>query len=122
LSFTITVDTSELESATEALNEIFSNWSDLIEQFLDQYTIPELQAESGSQRQVRSGTYSGTWEVQVESSDEVSITTEADYWIYLEYGTSRGIAPKPVVGQVIQQVPDEIGEFLSKALEQAISE
>jgi hypothetical protein len=112
LSVTVEVDTSELDGLIESITEKFGSMGEIFEQGLDTIFIPRLEAEAGSQRKVRTGTYAYTWEALAEGDDSAIIRTEADYWIYLEYGTSRGIAPKPVVQLVVGSSISDFMEYV----------
>ena len=109
----MTVDKSQFD---EFLAK-FGTLPEIIATFADEAVIPQLQSEAGSQRNIITGTYEGTWDV-VASESEVDITTNAEYWVFLEYGTSRGIQPKPVVHEVAQTIPQDLGPYILRGVTQ----
>ena len=117
MSIDVQVDTSQLDAYMEDLREKLGSFGTMIADYLKSSTIPQLEAEAGSQRKVRTGTYMGTWEAEQDGEDAAVVTTEAYYWKFLEYGTSRGIQPKPVVSDVLSSLGEDLEQYLERALE-----
>ena len=115
MSFSIDVDTSQLDTVMQNLLEKLGGISEIIATYCDESVIPALQAGAGSARHIRTGTYEGSWEVE-QNGKEVDISTEAYYWIFLEYGTSRGIKPKPVVAPVVDIIVKELPGYIVQEL------
>jgi hypothetical protein len=61
----------------------------------------------------------GDWEVEQTGELSATISTDAYYWRFPEYGTSRGIEPKPVVHDVLERVLPELSEYILGALDWA---
>jgi hypothetical protein len=119
MSYQVDIDTSGLKETLAKVEGALGEFPEMIGDFLDDRVVPVLEAEAASQRKVRTGTYSGTFEVQIEV-DGASVTTEAYYWVFLEYGTSRGIKPKPVVGEAVLGMVPDLAVYLGTALEELI--
>lgn len=116
MSYSVEVDTSDLQRLLSDLEGKFESVGDMLVQFLGDRVVPQLEAQSGSQRNVKTGTYSGTWRAEQEGDKAATVTTEAPYWRFLEDGTSRGIQPKPVVAEVVATIPGELSDFLTGAI------
>lgn len=116
--FTVTVDTSQWDDFREKLEAKFQNMGDLLTQYLANRVVPALEAEAGSQRNVRTGRYSTTWRASQEDSMSAVVMTEAFYWKYLEFGTSR-MAGRPVVEQVLNGTEADLAVFVGGALVEA---
>ncbi len=117
MSFNISVDLTGLNRWKDKVQDRFENMGDILTQFCQSRVIPELNSEAGSQRQVRTGRYMEDWSVEQTDESSATISTDAFYWKFLEYGTSRGIQPKPVVHDVLERVLPEVSEFISGALD-----
>lgn len=116
MSYSVEVDLGELDQAVQDVIEKLGGAGEMLANFLEQRIIPILRSEAGSQRRVRTGTYMNTWEAEQEDAESAVVTTEAPYWTYLEFGTSRGIEPMPVVGDAVDAIHDELGAYLSNAM------
>jgi len=112
----VTIDISGFTSKMDDVMDRLAEIPDYVEDYIESAVIPTLEAEAASQRNVRTGTYAGTWEVESDD-DSVSVTTDAYYWPYLEYGTSRGIQPKAVVGVAVDQIKTELPNYIIQALD-----
>ena|SRR5712692_10199978 len=117
MSFEVSVDTRQLEQWATELHEKFGELGSLLEEYAQTEIVPVLEAEAASQRKVRTGRYSGTWESSERDERSAIITTEAFYWIFLEFGTSRGIEPKAVAEQGVKEIKRGIQDYLVQALD-----
>ena len=118
--YTVEIDFSKWDAYREQIREKFENLGNFLNQFLGDRVVPRLQAESASQRRVRTGLYSGSWQNLQDTSSSAMVINSAFYWKFLEFGTSRGIRPVPVVGDVIQgNLINDLVEYLGTALVQA---
>lgn len=99
-----------------SLADKLGNSGEILEGFLQSRIIPKLEGEAGSQRKVRTGTYSGTWAAEQVDEDSAQVTTDAEYWVWLEFGNSRGLVGKPVVGEAVAVINSELGAYLAGAL------
>lgn len=100
----------------EKLKERMGTLGEVLAQFAGSVLIPRLEAAAGSERNVVTGTYSGTFDAEVEGSEGAAVTTEAYYWKYLEYGTSRGIKPKPIVPDAIENIQEELAQYITDGM------
>ena len=116
MSYSVSVDLSQWDALSQDLMDKLGSFAEAVVGFMEDYTIPQLESESASQRNVITGTYSGTWQAEAQGDDEVDVTTNAYYWVYLEYGTSRGIKPKMVVGAVVASMPGDLVQYLTNYL------
>jgi len=116
--FSVTIDTSQWDSYRDGLMKRFGSSGELLKQFLDNRVLPALSAEAASQRNVRTGRYSETWQASSDGDMSAIVTTQAFYWKYLEDGTSR-MRGKPVVAQVLSGIESDLALFLGGALVQA---
>jgi hypothetical protein len=117
VSYQVEIDHASWDSFADRLEGKLGSPGEILAQFLQSDIIPELEAEAGSQRNVRTGTYSGTWEAHQEGVSEAVVTSDAPYWKFLEWGTSRGIKPKMVVLKVILDIPERLMQYIGEALE-----
>lgn len=115
--FTVTIDTSQWDDYRDKLDEKFENMGDLLNQYLMNRVVPALEAEAGSQRNVRTGRYSTTWNATQQDSMSAIVTTQAFYWKYLEFGTSR-MSGRPVVEGVLNATEADLAVFIGGALVQ----
>ena len=115
MSLSIEVDVSDLTDYMDAQKERFGDMGDMLEQFLDSQIIPQLEAQAGSQRKVHTGLYSGSWEASAIDDNSAVVTTDAYYWVFLEFGT-KYIAPVPVVQDVAKEMGEPLTEYISEAL------
>jgi len=143
MSYTVSVDLTDWNRLKDELADRFDSIGQMLMQFADGRIIPQLEAEAASQRQVRTGLYSGGWEARQEDEKTAVVTTPAYYWKFLEFGTLTkrtafrkrgsggillartggkgtiglggpgGITPKPVIGKVLTTVKDDLVHFLS---------
>lgn len=120
MSVQVEIDTSDLERYVRNIEAKFGSLGELLRQFLDDRAVPALEAEAGSQRNVVTGTYSGSWLTDVEDEFTAIVTTDAFYWVFLEYGTHRGIKPKPVVMEVVRAMIGDLGPFIVDALDLSV--
>jgi hypothetical protein len=121
MSYNVTIDTSKVQAMMAKIKDKMENSGGFLEQFLENRVVPQLESQSASKRRVRTGTYSTTWEARSDSANSAEVTTDAYYWGYLEYGTSRGIKPVPVVGGVIQNIQDDLVHYVAGVLQEAVS-
>ena len=117
MSYQVDIDHSLWDSFADQLDGKLGAMGEMLTVFLQSDVIPELESESASQRNVRTGTYSGTWQAENESELSSVVTSEAPYWKFLEWGTSRGIKPKMVVLKVIADIPERLVQYVATALE-----
>ena len=116
MSFEMSVDLTAFNRWKDKVQDRFENMGDILIQFCQNRVIPELSSEAGSQRRVRTGRYMGDWSVDQTDENSVTVSTDAFYWKFLEYGTSKGIEPKPIVHDVLERVLPELSEFILGAL------
>jgi hypothetical protein len=116
MSASFEVDTTQLKALMKRLQEKMSTSAEFIADFCESNLIPVLTELASSERNVITGTYADTWEVTPTSDTKVIVTTDAEYWIYLERGTKH-IKPIPVVAQAVQEVMDTLPEAIVSYLE-----
>jgi hypothetical protein len=116
LSYTVTVDASGLQEYMRRLQEKFQNIGDMITQFLFNRTVPTLSSQAGSYRKVHTGNYMNLFEA-TQLNAMAGVVTGVFYWKFLEWGTSRGIEPKPIIPEAIEQIRNEFADFLVDALD-----
>src|SRR5207245_4246768 len=75
LSYNVEIDISQWDRLRSTLEEKFGSTGEALAQFADDRLVPQLEAEAGSQRNVVTGTYSGTWEASAEGDDAAVVTT-----------------------------------------------
>ena len=116
MSFSVNIDTSALKEKISDLQAKIQGAPQHIGDFAESDIVPTLEAYASTERNVITGTYAGTWEVVVDGN-VIQITTEADYWVFLELGTQK-ITAKPVVhdavGDEVDNLKADLIEYLTE--------
>lgn len=109
----VVVDVSDISE----LANVFADFGNIVAEFLEEEIVPVLQDRAAGERNVRTGMYSGDWDVET-NADSVDVVTPAYYWIFLEYGTSRGIRPVPVVHESASGLAAGLANSIKQAVEE----
>lgn len=110
------VDTRQLTAYMNKLKAKIGNMAEFIADFAESDLVPILEGLASSERNVITDTYASTWEVTPRSDTEVIVTTDAEYWVYLERGTKyiKGI---PVVGKAAYAARQDLSTAIVRYLE-----